>query len=147
MQETSEVRVTRATGADELEVARFRPAFDNDVSAEQTRRFLADDRHHLVLGYLDGGPAGFASAVEVFHPDKQPELFLNEIAVVEEARRHGVARALIDELTRLGHERGCSAIWVLTDEQNPPAMALYASTGGRWNGDRQVMFEYVLTRG
>jgi hypothetical protein len=36
---------------------------------------------------------------------------------------------------------------VLTDEQNPPAMALYASTGGRWDGDRQVMFDFDLTQG
>ena len=55
-----------------------------------------------------------------------------------------MARALIDELKRLGRERGCAAIWVLTDEENAAAMGLYAGTGGTWNGDRQVMFEYDL---
>ena len=49
----------------------------------EMRRFLDDERHHLLLGYVDGRPAGFASAVEVFHPDKRCELFLNEIAVME----------------------------------------------------------------
>jgi ribosomal protein S18 acetylase RimI-like enzyme len=139
------VRVQRVGRADEGEVARFQDAFDNAVICKETKRFLDDDRHHLILGYVDDRPAGFASAVEVFHPDKRCELFLNEIAVMEGGRRRGVARALIHELKRLGRERGCVSMWVLADEANEPAMGLYRSTGGRWDGDSQVMFEYDLT--
>jgi ribosomal protein S18 acetylase RimI-like enzyme len=139
------VRVQRMGRADEGELARFQDAFDNEVISEETKRFLADDRHHMVLGYVNDRPAGFASAVEVFHPDKRCELFLNEIAVMEGGRRRGVARALIRELKRLGRERGCVSMWVLTDEGNEPAMGLYRSTGGRWSGVPSVMFEYDLT--
>ena len=109
-------------GGDDSEVVRFEEAFDDAVFPKETSRFLADDRHVLLLGYLDDRPAGFVSAVEVFHPDKQAELFLNEIGVIERHRRHGVAHALIEELRRLGRERGCAAIWVLTDEENGAAM-------------------------
>jgi ribosomal protein S18 acetylase RimI-like enzyme len=91
-----------------------------------------------------GIKAGFVSAVEVFHPDKRSELFLNEVAVVEGVRRRGVARALIGELKRAGRERGCVSMWVLTDEDNAAATGLYRSTGGLWNGDVQVMFEYDI---
>jgi ribosomal protein S18 acetylase RimI-like enzyme len=140
-----DVRIRLAGQADVTEVARFAEAFDFEVLSDETGRVLDDDRHHLVLGYVHDRPAGFASAVEVFHPDKRGELFLNEIAVMEGARRHGVARALIDELKRLGRELGCVSMWVLTNEMNAPAMGLYRSTGGRWNGDSQVMFEYDLT--
>jgi ribosomal protein S18 acetylase RimI-like enzyme len=83
--------------------------------------------------------------VEVFHPDKRPELFLNEIAVIEGLRRQGVAHALVEELQRIAQERGCVSIWVLTDEENNAAMALYRSTGGTWDGAHQVMFEYPLS--
>jgi ribosomal protein S18 acetylase RimI-like enzyme len=138
------VRVEHARPGDEDEVARFEDAFDYTVLSEETTRFLDDQRHHLLLGYLDDQPAGFVSAVEVFHPDKRSELFLNEVAVVEQARRLGVARALIDELKRLGRDRGCASMWVLTDEDNGAAMGLYRSTGGLWNGDVQVMFEFAL---
>jgi ribosomal protein S18 acetylase RimI-like enzyme len=96
----------------------------------------------LLLGYVHGRPAGFVSAVEVFHPDKRSELFLNEIAIMEGVRRRGVARALIAELKRVGSELGCVSMWVLTDEGNAAAMALYRSTGGSWEGDASVMFEY-----
>ena len=138
------VRVRRAVVGDEDEVARFGEAFDERVVAEETRRFLEDARHHLLLGYVDDHPAGFLSAVEVFHPDKRSELFLNEVGVMEGARRRGVARALVDELKRIGRERGCASAWVLTDEDNAAAMHLYRSTGGVWNGEPAVMFEYSL---
>ena len=144
---TPEVRVQRATKADEAEVALFEEAFDNRVLGDETRRFLRDDRHHLVLGYVEDRPAGFVSAVEVFHPDKRGELFLNEIDVVEGERRKGVARALIEELKKIGRELGCVNLWVLTDEDNVPAMRLYRSAGGHWDGSPSVMFEYDLTDG
>ena len=138
------VRIHRAAVGDEGEVARFQTAFDNRVLPGETRRFLEDERHHLLLGYVDDLPAGFLSAVEVFHPDKRSELFLNEVGVMEQARRRGVARALVDDLKRIGRERGCVSMWVLTDEDNAAAMRLYRSTGGVWSGEPAVMFEYVL---
>jgi ribosomal protein S18 acetylase RimI-like enzyme len=141
------VSVRRANSSDGHEVARFDVAFDYDVLSDETRRFLLDERHHLLLGYVDDRPAGFVSAVEIFHPDKRPELFLNEIGVVEDARRRGVARALIEELKQLGRERGCGTIWVLTDEDNEPARNLYRSTGGRRDGTPAVMFEYDVDEG
>jgi ribosomal protein S18 acetylase RimI-like enzyme len=144
MQAGAGVRVRRARLGDQREVARFEAAFDFDVLSHETRRFLTDERHHLLLGYVDDRPAGFVSAVEVFHPDKRAELFLNEIGVIEEARRRGLARALIEELKRLGRERGCGVMWVLTDEDNEAAMGLYRSTGGRWDGASHVMIEYEL---
>src|SRR3954468_4112639 len=142
----STLSVRLASSADEREVARFAAAFDGPVLLEETRRFLSDPRHVVLLGYVDGQPAGFLSAVEVFHPDKRPELFLNEIAVVEAQRRLGVGGALIGELKRQAEQRGCLNIWVLTDEGNEGAMKLYGKTGGIWDGRQQVMFEYPVSR-
>ena len=144
MSDEPDVRVRRAVLGDEGEIARFEDAFDNRLLPDQTRRFLEDERHHLLLGYVDDRPAGFLSAVEVFHPDKRSELFLNEVGVIEDARRRGVARALVDELKRIGHERGCVSMWVLTDEDNAGGMRLYQSTGGVWNGEHSAMFEFSL---
>jgi ribosomal protein S18 acetylase RimI-like enzyme len=136
--------IRRATPDDTPEVARFGAVFDGAVLADETRRFLGDPRHHLVLGYVAGHPAGFASAVEVFHPDKRPELFLNEIGVAEGFRRRGMGRMLIDELKAIARDCGCVSIWVLTDEDNPAAMSLYRTSGGQWDGRAQVMFEFAF---
>jgi ribosomal protein S18 acetylase RimI-like enzyme len=142
---SADVHIRHAGPGDEGEVARFDDAFDNDVRADQTGSFLADPRHHLLLGYVGDRPAGFVSAVEVFHPDKPPELFLNEIAVVSEAQRRGVATALIEELKRIARQRGCVNMWVLTDQHNEAAKNLYRRTGGRVADDPSLMFEYDLT--
>ncbi len=141
----SDVVVRRLKLGDEPEVARFAEAFDDPIDAEATAAFLRDPRHHLVVAYVDGAPAGFTSAVEILHPDKaHPELFLNEIGVTERFRRRGAGDALLTELKELGRELGCTAIWVLTDEGNPAAMGMYAKAGGTWDGARHVMFEYEL---
>jgi GNAT superfamily N-acetyltransferase len=143
----SVVVVTRPQPGDEAEVARFAEAFDDPIDGAATVAFLQDPRHHLVVAYVDGEPAGFASAVEILHPDKaHPELFLNEIGVTERFRRKGAGDALLTELKALGREVGCTAIWVLTDEGNPAAMGMYAKAGGTWDGARHVMFEYDLER-
>ena len=139
------VRVRRLGPGDEREVEAYAESFDDPIRPDVVARFLGDDRHHLLVVDVDGRPAGFVSATEVFHPDKPPELFLNELSVDEPFRRRGAATALLDELSTLGRELGCATIWVLTDEDNAAAMATYRRAGGVWNGDRSVMFEIDLT--
>ena len=52
-----DVRVAAcAAGRREIEVARFEEAFDDAVIPKETSRFLADDRHVLLLGYVDDRP-------------------------------------------------------------------------------------------
>jgi ribosomal protein S18 acetylase RimI-like enzyme len=140
----AEVVVRRLGPADEREVERFAPAFDGPIRPESATAFLAEDRHHLLVATVDGEPAGFVSAVEILHPDKPTELFLNELGVEEPFRRRGAATALLAALKELGRSRGCSAIWVLTDEANPAAMATYRRAGGVWDGERHIMFEVDL---
>jgi [ribosomal protein S18]-alanine N-acetyltransferase len=142
----SGVVVKRLSAGDEPEVRRFDEAFDQPVDGELTARFLADDRHHLVVAYADGEPAGFVSATEIFHPDKPTELFLNELAVLPAHRRKGAATSLLEELKHLAKEHGCVSIWVLTDEDNEAAVASYRKAGGVWDGATTVMFEIDLTR-
>jgi GNAT superfamily N-acetyltransferase len=106
--------------------------FDDPIDIGATGAFLADERHHLLIGYIGGQPAGFATAVELLHPDKpQPEMFLYELGVAEEYRRRGVATALMQRLVELCHERNCGEMFVLTDERNAAGAATYAKAGGK----------------
>ena len=129
----------------EIEVERFAAAFDGPSRPEQTAAFIREAGHHLIVAYVEGEPAGFVSATEILQPDKLPELFLNELGVAEPMRRRGAATAMMAELERLGRELGCTAIWVLTDENNPAAMATYTKAGATWDGRRHIMFELDLT--
>jgi ribosomal protein S18 acetylase RimI-like enzyme len=53
-----------------------------------------------------------------------------EIGVIDERRRSGVGRALLDTVRALAVERGVPEGWVLTNESNTTAMAFYAAMGG-----------------
>jgi ribosomal protein S18 acetylase RimI-like enzyme len=141
----TDVAVKRLSAGDEAEVARFDEAVDRAVDPGLTARYLADERHHLVVAYVDGEPAGIVSATEIFHPDKPTELFLSELDVVPTMRQRGAARALLAELKLVAEEGGCASIWVLTSEDNEAAVAAYRGAGGKWDGANSVMFEIQLT--
>src|SRR6185503_12010679 len=126
----SEIRVEVVTSPEvALEAATL---FDHPPDLKATTDFLADDRHHLLIGYVGGQPAGFVTGVELLHPDKpQPEMFLYELGVDEEFRRQGVAAALMQRLVELSKERGCGEMFVLTDDDNAAGNATYAKAGGK----------------
>jgi ribosomal protein S18 acetylase RimI-like enzyme len=116
--------------------------FDHPIHTRATTAFLADERHHLLIGYAGDRPAGFVTAVELLHPDKpQPEMFLYELGVDPAYRRHGVATALMERLVELCHERGCGEMFVLTDEDNAAAEATYRKAGGK-PAPAAVMFHW-----
>ena len=87
---------------------------------------------------------GFASAVSYVHPDKPPELWINEVGVAPTHHRRGVARALLGLLFEVGRREGCATAWVLTERENGPAMRLYQSCGGEEAEDETVMFSFEL---
>lgn len=104
--------------------------FDGPALDAAIRRFLAEEGHHLLVAYRGDHPAGFVSGVEVTHPDKGTEMFLYELSVDDGYRRAGLGRALVEGLAAIARERGCYGMWVLTDEENPAALATYQAAGG-----------------
>jgi ribosomal protein S18 acetylase RimI-like enzyme len=103
--------------------------FDNEIDPELTEEFLADPRHHLAVAIVDGVVVGMASAVHYVHPDKAPQLFINEVGIAPSHQGRGLGRQLVDRLVRLSMELGCTEAWVLTDRSNTVAQRLYAGAG------------------
>ena len=104
--------------------------FDHAVQERLVAEFLADSRHSLAVAIADGLIVGMASGVRYVHPDKPSELWINEVGVSPEYQRRGLAKRIVTELLAEGRRQGCREAWVLTDEVNGPARALYASAGG-----------------
>lgn len=117
--------------------------FDSPVDPALAAEFLEDDRHHLAVAIDHHVIVGFASAVHYVHPDKPPELWVNEIGVAPSHRGDGIARQLMDALFEHGRKLRCREAWVLTDADNHPANSLYRSVGG--SPSHQVMFSFRLT--
>lgn len=117
--------------------------FDGPARADSTARFLAEPGHHLCIAIVDGHPAGFVSGVETIHPDKGPEMFLNELAVDEAFRRRGIGACLVTALREKASELGCVAMWVLTDADNTAALSTYTRAGAA-PPTEHVMLEWAL---
>lgn len=122
----------RLLGAHEAAVLdRVAPdVFDDAVVAGWTRRFLDDPRHHLAVALDDGVVVGMASAVDYVHPDKAPQLFINEVGVAGSHHRQGIGRRLVDLLLAHARALGCTYAWVGTEADNVAARALYERAGG-----------------
>jgi len=104
--------------------------FDNAIDPRWTSEFLADPRHHMVVALLGDQVVGMASAVHYVHPDKPPELWVNEVGVAPAHRRQGIGRQLLRALFVHGKALGCSEAWLGTEATNLAARRLYAAVGG-----------------
>ncbi len=120
--------------------------FDHDIDPQWTREFLADLRHHLAVA-LDGDTVvGMASAVHYVHPDKAPELWVNEVGVAPTHMRRGIGRQMLSVLFAHARTIGCLSGWVLTDLDNTAARNLYKAAGGVEATEPVVMVEFNLAQ-
>jgi ribosomal protein S18 acetylase RimI-like enzyme len=103
------------TSADEMVLDRVAPeVFDEPIDPVRRAAYLADPRHHLAVAIKDGEVVAQVAGVVYRHPDKAPELFIDEVGVTPALRRHGIARALLDEMLARGKALGCEEGWVGT---------------------------------
>jgi ribosomal protein S18 acetylase RimI-like enzyme len=138
--------VRRVTTVDSELAAELDAMFDDGVSwePEQGQRFLAHPDTLLLIAHWDGEACGFLTAYRLQRFDRRgAEVLLYEIGVEEPFQRRGVGRALIEEAKRWAVEVGADELWVLTEDDNVPARALYAATGGREESGF-TMFDYGL---
>lgn len=118
--------------------------FDNPIDPRWTAVFFADPRHHLVVA-LDGDlVVGFASGVHYVHPDKAPELFVNEVGVAPAYQQQGIGRRVLDALLAHGRALGCEGAWVGTETDNVAARTLYERAGGAQDPDPFVLYWFTL---
>lgn len=105
--------------------------FDHDIAPRWTAEFLADPRHHLVVAIAEGQVVGMVSGVHYVHPDKPPELWVNEVGVAPACQGQGIGKQLLQALFAHGRSLGCTEAWLGTEAANTAARRLYASVGGR----------------
>lgn len=89
-------------------------------------------RAEVLIGELDGKPAGFALFFHNFSTfEARPGIYLEDLFVDEAARGAGLGKALLTRLAALAVERGCARLeWAVLD-WNSPAIDFYRSIGAR----------------
>jgi GNAT superfamily N-acetyltransferase len=144
------LRIERITSVYEALPAQLNPLLDEGDAwdAEQGQRYLASPDNALFLAFIDAVAVGFATAHRLQRFDRRKaEVLLYEIGVDEAWQRRGAARALIQAVLDWGRQTGADTLWVLTEDDNAAAMALYAATGGTADPPGTTLFAYPLAQG
>lgn len=92
----------------------------------------------------EGHPAGFFLATARGPADRFPAgwVYLADIGVAPDKRGQGLGSALLARFLTRCREEGCEAAWLVVDDANGPALALYRALGfrplevmatGRWS--------------
>jgi GNAT superfamily N-acetyltransferase len=108
-------------------LAFYRTALTQDVTDLAWSRFHDPDEPLFALGgYVDGRLAGFAHYL--FHRSTwapKRYCYLEDLFVAENARGHGLGRALIEAVYEKAEAAGASRVYWLTQSSNAQARMLY----------------------
>lgn len=99
---------------------------DGPVRPDSLTQFLNDPRHFMFLAMEGEVCVGMASGFEYYHPDKLPQIFLNEIGVAESHQNQGIGRALVAQVLAEADVRGADYVWLGTEVDNLPANACFS---------------------
>jgi GNAT superfamily N-acetyltransferase len=109
--------------------------------------FLRRPETSLLIAEDDVGVAGWAYGHELVHPDGERTMLLYALDVATRARGRGCGRSLVAAFVEHARDRGCTEVWVLTDDANAAGVATYRSAGGHRDPVDQVLFSWRLAEG
>ncbi len=131
----------KRAGLQELKslLAVFAEAFDEPETYqgavprdEYLNSLLADATFVPVVAVADGRVVGgLAAYVLRKFEQERSEVYIYDLAVLEEYRRRGIATGLIDHLRGIARDIGAWVIYVQADPPDEPAVKLYESLGIR----------------
>ena len=136
----SEVRMKytfrRMTSADlpfALEMGHtFRPDLISETGAAA---FLGDERNWLWGGIMDNRIIAFAYGYALDRLDGRRMLYLHEVGVGDAYQRQGIGTEMFHALKRECKAQGFHRIFLITDQNNVAANALYRKCGGEVSCD------------
>lgn len=104
---------------------------------------LSNDESVIFVAVLGGEIVGFVQLYPIFSSVQLKNAWLlNDLFVVEKARRRGVAEALLEQSKEFGVETGAAWILLQTGEDNYKAQSVYEKNG--WIKMHDFFYEYPI---
>ena len=101
-------------------------------SAAYLQRLLGSETFIALAAVKDGAVVGGLAAYELpkFEQERS-EIYIYDLAVAAAHQRQGIATALIEDVKAIAAARGAWVVFVQTEQDNAPALALYGKLGVR----------------
>jgi len=143
------MRIRRILPGDELAVLRAGYLFEfGTPELAAVRTYVADARNVLLIAFDGSEALGFLRGTELAQlSSRRKQMFIYEIGVDEDFRRHGIGKALLTALLKDCRDRGFEEAFVLTDPANEAAVALYRSAGAMTETQADRMYVFMLHSG
>ncbi|WP_299486489.1 GNAT family N-acetyltransferase [Acaryochloris sp. IP29b_bin.137] len=145
---------TRQLNIDDLERTAilfdmYRQFYGQPSDLAAARNFISarlEKEDSFLIGAFDSSNCvGFTQLYPSFSSvGMKPKLILNDMFVVEEFRRSGVARALLKAAEKLGEKLGAGALLLATQKENSAARQLYESAG--WIAETNFIYYNLAFR-
>ena len=105
--------------------------YQGKVPSDKYLEALLSKEHFIVLVALDknGVVGGLTAYVLDKFEQERKEIYIYDLAVLKEHRRHGIASKLIQTLQQVAKELGAYIIFVQADKGDTAAIKLYESLG------------------
>jgi GNAT superfamily N-acetyltransferase len=125
----------------------YRQFYGQPADPARARAWISErlrrDEAIILLASRDGRPCGFTQLYRMFSSVRTARLWiLNDLYVMEDARRHGVARALLDAAADSARAEGAAGLMLETSQDNVAARALYRAAG--WQEDASQWYSFPL---
>ncbi|MDQ3510284.1 MAG: GNAT family N-acetyltransferase [Pseudomonadota bacterium] len=125
----------------------YRQFYSQPADLPRARAFLHQRMQRgesvVLLAERDGTAAGFTQLFPMFSSLHTTRVWvLNDLYVASDARRDGIARALLDAAARFARDDGAARIVLETNRDNTAARALYRAAG--WMEDDTQWYGLVL---
>jgi len=125
------------------EIKPFPERNNTEVSINYMEKFLKVNSNIFLLSSIEKESIGYLLAYKLDRVDRiENMVLLYEINVIDQFRRKGIAKSMIDKLKKICVEINTYKMWVLTDKRNNPAINLYTTTGGKRMYEDGVLFIY-----
>ena len=102
--------------------------------------FGPQPKFRALIAEWDGKPVGYASFFYFYSTyEGRAALFLEDLFVLEEFRKHGIGKALLGAVAKLALDEGCFGLrWEVLD-WNRPAIEFYKKLGATFLHERKAV--------
>lgn len=125
----------------------YRGFYSQPSDLPRAREFLHDRLSHdesvILIAERHGTAVGFTQLYPMFSSVRTARIWiLNDLFVAEDARRRGLARALLTAAAQFARAQGAARLMLETGRENAPARTLYRAAG--WDEDDSQWYSLPL---